>query len=62
MRGKRLVRGTIVTLLCIMGMLYFNSSVSRAYWVVVKSDNTRVRNSASTGSEVMTAVNAGDLV
>ncbi len=60
MRGKRLVRGTIVTLLCIMGMLYFNSSVSRAYWVVVKSDNTRVRNSASTGSEVMTAVNAGD--
>lgn len=60
MRGKKLVRGTILTILCMVGMLYFNSSVSRAYWVVVKSDNTRVRNSASTGSEVMTAVNAGD--
>ncbi len=60
MRGKRLVRGTIVTVLCMIGMLYLNSSVSRAYWVVVKSDNTRVRNAAGTDSEVMTAVNAGD--
>ena len=41
-------------------ILYLNSSVSKAYWVVVKSDNTRVRNAASTDSEVMTAVNAGD--
>lgn len=60
MRGKRLVRGTILTVLCMVGMLYLNSSVSKAYWVVVKSDNTRVRNAAGTDSEVMTAVNAGD--
>lgn len=60
MRGKRLVGGTIVTVLCMIGMLYLNSSVSKAYWVAVKSNNTRVRNAASTDSEVMTAVNAGD--
>ena len=62
MRGKRLVGGTIVTALCMIGMLYLNSSVSKAYWVTVKSNNTRVRNAASTDSEVMTAVNAGDKV
>lgn len=60
MRGKRLVRGFILTVLCMFCILYLNSSVSKAYWVVVKSDNTRVRNAASTDSEVMTAVNAGD--
>ena len=60
MNGKKLVRGTILTVLCMVGMLYLNSTVSKAYWVVVKSDNTRVRNAASTDSEVMTAVNAGD--
>lgn len=60
MNGKKFVRGTILTVLCMAGMLYFNSSVSRAYWVVVKSNNTRVRNAASTESDVMTAVNAGD--
>ena len=54
MRGKRLVGGTIVTALCMIGMLYLNSSVSKAYWVTVKSNNTRVRNAASTDSEVMT--------
>lgn len=60
MNGKKLLRGTILTALCMAAMLYVNGTVSRAYWVVVKSDNTRVRNSASTDSEVMTAVNAGD--
>lgn len=60
MNGKKLVRGTILTVLCMVGMLYLNGTVSKAYWVVVKSDNTRVRNAASTDSEVMTAVNAGD--
>lgn len=49
-----------MTVLCMVGMLFLDSSVSRAYWVVVKSDNTRVRNAAGTDSEVMTAVNAGD--
>lgn len=60
MNGKKLVRGTILTVLCMVGMLYLNGTVSKAYWVVVKSDNTRVRNAASTDSEVMTAVNKGD--
>lgn len=60
MNGKKLVRGTILTALCMAAMLYMNSTVSEAYWVVVKSDNTRVRNTASTDSDVMTAVNAGD--
>lgn len=60
MNGKKLLRGTILTALCMAAMLYVNGTVSKAYWVVVKSDNTRVRNSASTDSEVMTAVNAGD--
>lgn len=60
MNGKKLVRGTILTALCMTVMLYINGSVSRAYWVEVKSDETRVRNSASTDSEVMTKVNAGD--
>lgn len=60
MNGKKLVRGTILTVLCMVGILYLNGTVSKAYWVVVKSDNTRVRNAASTDSEVMTAVNAGD--
>lgn len=60
MNGKKLLRGTILTALCMAAMLYVNGTVSKAYWVVVKSNNTRVRNSASTDSEVMTAVNAGD--
>jgi len=60
MNGKKFVRGTIVTMLCIVGMLYINSSVSRAYWVVVSSNKTNVRTSASTESDVMTVVNAGD--
>lgn len=60
MNGKKLVRGTILTALCMAVMLWVNGTVSEAYWVVVKSDNTRVRNTAGTDSEVMTAVNAGD--
>lgn len=60
MNGKRLLRGTILTALCMAAMLYVNGTVSKAFWVEVKSDNTRVRNAASTESEVMTAVNAGD--
>ena len=60
MNGKKLVRGTILTALCMAVMLWANGTVSEAYRVVVKSDNTRVRNTASTDSEVMTAVNAGD--
>lgn len=59
MNGKKLIRGTILTL-CMAGMLYVSGTVSKAYWVVVKSDNTRIRNSASTDSDVMQAVNAGD--
>lgn len=60
MNGKKLVRGTVLTALCMTALLYINGSVSRAYWVEVKSDETRVRDSASTDSSVMTAVNAGD--
>ena len=60
MNGKKVLRGTILTALCMAAMLYVNGTVSKAFWVEVKSDNTRVRNSASTESEVMTAVNAGD--
>lgn len=60
MNGKKLVRGTILTVLCMVGMLYLNSSVSKAYWVVVSSNKTNVRNAASTGSDVMTVVNTGD--
>lgn len=60
MNRKKLVRSTILTALCMTAMLYINGSVSRAHWVEVKSDETRVRNSASTDSDVMTKVNAGD--
>ena len=60
MNGKKVVRGTILTAFCMAAMLYVSGTVSRAYWVVVKSDNTRVRDAASTDSDVMTAVNAGD--
>lgn len=60
MNRKKVMRGTILTALCMAAMLYVNGTVSKAYWVVVKSDNTRVRDTASTESDVMTAVNAGD--
>ncbi len=60
MNGKKVMRGTILTALCMAVMLYVSGTVSRAYWVVVKSDDTRVRDAASTDSDVMTAVNAGD--
>lgn len=60
MNGKKLVRGTILTALCMTAMLYANGMVSRAFWVEVRSDETRVRDAASTDSDVMTAVNAGD--
>lgn len=61
MNGKKLLRGTILTALCMAAMLYVNGTVSKAYWVVVKSNGTRVRNTASTeGDNVMTSVNAGD--
>ena len=60
MNRKKVVGSTILTALCMAVMLYVNGTVSMAYWVVVKSDNTNVRNAASMESEVMTAVNAGD--
>lgn len=60
MNGKKVMRGTILTALCMAAMLYVSGTVSKAYWVVVKSDDTRVRDAASTDSDVMTAVNAGD--
>lgn len=60
MKTKKLVRGTILTVFCMAAMLYWNSSVSRAFWVEAVSDGTRIRNSASTESEVMTSVNGGD--
>lgn len=60
MNGKKIMRGTILTALVMAVMLYVNSTVSMAYFVVVKSDSTRVRNSASTESDVMTTVNAGE--
>lgn len=59
MSGKKLVRGTIWAALCMAGMLYINSSVSKAYAVVVSGDGTRIRSAASTGSEVVEVVNAG---
>lgn len=60
MKRKKLVRGTILTVFCMVAMLYVNSTVSKAFWVEVVSDGTRIRNSASTESEVMTSVNGGD--
>lgn len=60
MNRKKVMRGTILTALVMAVMLYVNSTVSMAYFVVVKSDSTRVRNSASTDSDVMTTVNAGE--
>ncbi len=60
MNGKKLVRGTILTALCMAALLYGNGMTGKAFWVEVKSNETRVRNEASTESEVMTAVNAGD--
>ena len=60
MNGKRLLRGTILTALCMAAMLYMNGMVSKAFWVVVKGDSTRIRNAASTKSEVMTTVKGGD--
>lgn len=60
MNGKKLARGTVLTALCMAALLYGNSMTGKAFWVEVKSNETRVRNEASTESEVMTAVNAGD--
>ena len=59
MNGKKLIKGTVLTMLC-AAMLYMNSTVSKAYQVVVKGDSTRVRNTASTESDVMTTVKKGD--
>lgn len=61
MNGKKVMRGTILTALVMAFMLYLSSAAAMAsFWVVVKSNNTNVRNAASTDSEVMTVVNAGD--
>ena len=60
MNGKKLWKGTILTALCMMALLWGNGTVSRAFWVEVRSNETRVRDAATTESDVMTAVNAGD--
>lgn len=43
-----------------MGLLYISSSVSMAYQVEVSGDSTRVRQTASTDSDTISAVNKGD--
>lgn len=56
MAGKRIIFAAVLTV-----FLFLNGgSVSRAYLVEVDSDNTNVRETASTDGNVVTVVNSGD--
>lgn len=59
MKNKKFTK-RMFAVVCMMGLLYLGNSVSMAYQVEVSGDSTRVRQTASTDSDTISAVNKGD--
>lgn len=59
MKNKKFTK-RMFAVIGMMGLFYISSSVSMAYQVEVSGDSTRVRQTASTDSDTISAVNKGD--